>query len=139
MRVPKEIAVLLVLLAGVMIFVLWYVADRKAKARAEEAAPRSVSQPATSVPAPGPTSLAPAVPQSEPVALGGANDKQTIDFSSGQPVVKDAAEDKAAMEAALKDISAATEGVTFGPSPKKTTPASTPAPSSTVGPTDPKP
>lgn len=124
MRVPKEIAVLLVLLAGVMIFVLWYVIDRKAKMRAEsQARPASpATQTVTPSTAPSPNATAatpPAPPASDSVALGTATEKKTVDFSSGQPVVKNSAEDQAAMDTALKDMAAATDGVSFGPAPKK--------------------
>jgi predicted negative regulator of RcsB-dependent stress response len=62
--------------------------------------------------APGP------VIQAEPVDLT-KHDGQTIDFSSGKPVVKDSAEDKAATDAAVKDMAEATKGVTFEPVKKK--------------------
>ena len=39
MRRSKEIIVLLALLAGAMVFVLWYVIDRRAKNRAAPPAP----------------------------------------------------------------------------------------------------
>jgi hypothetical protein len=42
-------------------------------------------------------------------------DQKTIDFSSGKPVVKDDAAEKAAIEAALREMEEATKGVTFGP------------------------
>jgi hypothetical protein len=39
---------------------------------------------------------------------------KTLDFSSGKPVVRDSADDRAAMEAALKEMEAAAKDVTFG-------------------------
>jgi len=54
------------------------------------------------------------------------HDGQTIDFSSGKPVVKDSPEDKAALDAAAKDLAEASKGVTFDPPKKK--PEPTPAP-----------
>lgn len=46
------------------------------------------------------------------------HDGQTIDFSSGQPVVKDAAEDRAALEQAAREMAEAARSVTFE-APKK--------------------
>jgi len=106
-RRSKEIIVLLALLVGAMVFVLWYVIDRRAKNRAlPPVASRTL--------APEPPA-APAAPQPDPgpVPLGGPNERKTIDFSSGQPVVKDTPEDRAALEAGLKDIAEATKDVTF--------------------------
>lgn len=116
MRRSKEIIVLLALLLGAVVFVLWYVADRRAEMRAAPVA--------TTPKAVGPVAVEPA-----PVLLGGPNEGKTIDFSSGQPVVKDTPEDRAAIEAALKDIAEATRNVTFGPetaTPAKATPATEP-------------
>lgn len=96
MRRSKEIMVLLALLVGAMAFVLWYVIDRRAKNRA--AAPVAIEGPA-----PHP-----------PVDLTKVDGK-TVDFSSGQPVVKDSPADQAAIDAALKEMAEATKGVTFGP------------------------
>jgi zona occludens toxin (predicted ATPase) len=45
-RLPKEIVVLLVLLAVMVIGVLWYVIDRRAKNRAAEAARPAAAAPA---------------------------------------------------------------------------------------------
>lgn len=130
MRVPKEIIVLLVLLAGVMAFVLWYVADRKAKMRAEQNAPRSTTTAPAAIPdattSPNTDSIAHA-PLPEPVVLGGANEQKTIDFSSGKGVVKDTPEDRAAMATALEDMAAAQDSMTFGPR-KKPAATATPAP-----------
>jgi hypothetical protein len=104
MRRSKEIIVLLTLLVGAMAFVLWYVIDRRAKNRAAPpAAARSLS------PAP-------------PVDLT-KHDGQTVDFSTGQPVVKNNPQDQAAIDAAVKDMSEATKGVTFKAQPKPAPPA----------------
>ncbi len=59
----------------------------------------------------------PPPPPAEPVDLT-KHDRQTIDFSSGQPVVKNSAEDKAAIDAAMKDIESAEKETTFE-APKK--------------------
>lgn len=104
MRRSNEIVVLLVLFVGVVAFVLWYVADRRAEMRA--------------APATAPKSIGPVAAEPAPVQLGGPNEGKTIDFSSGQPVVTDSPEDRAALEAALKDIAEATRDVTFPAEPK---------------------
>lgn len=101
MKPAREIWVLLVLLLAVMAGVLWYVARRRAH------------------PPPPPVVL------QEPVDLT-KHDAQTIDFSSGKPVVKDSPQDKAALEAGLKEIEAATATVTFDPPKKKAEPAPAP-------------
>jgi hypothetical protein len=135
MRRSKELMLLLALLVGAMIFVLWYVIDRRAKNRAMPPAPVSLtpgptpatpsaSTAITPTPAPKP---APTKPQRDnpPVALGTAEtERKTIEFSSGQPVVKDTPEDQAAIDAAMKDIAEASKGVTF--EPPATPPASKP-------------
>jgi hypothetical protein len=59
--------------------------------------------------------------QPRPVAVVPIQDGKTIDFSSGTPVVKDSPADRAAMDAAVKEMDAAAKDVTFpaGPAPKK--------------------
>ena len=97
MRQNKEIMVLIALFVGMASFVIWYVIDRRARMRA----PRPV-----------------AVKPVEPVDLT-KHDGQTIDFSSGQAVVKDTPEDRAALEAATKEIAEASKGITFEAPRKK--------------------
>ncbi len=113
MRRSKEIIVLLVLLAGMMGFVLWYVIDRRARNRlpgnlAEHGVSRTNTGPAGAGNG-GPVNLA-------------EHDGKTIDFSSGQPVVKDSTADRAALEQAAQEMAAAVKGVTFGPPAKKPSP-----------------
>jgi hypothetical protein len=102
----KEIMVLLALLVVGAALVLWYVIDRRAKNRA--------GPPPSAV-------MAPALP----VDLA-KNERQTIDFSSGQPVVKDRPEDKVAIDAAVKDMAEATKDVTFAAPRKKVEPPAAP-------------
>ncbi len=90
-------------------------------------APATGSLPPVVMPAEPPPPAAPparvsaaATPASEPrrpLAPGvvAIQDQKTLDFSSGKAVVKDDAAEKAAIEAALKEIEEATQGVTFGP------------------------
>jgi len=107
MRHSKEIMVLLALFVVMTVGTVWYVIDRRAKNRAQHPAPALVL--ATESPAAG-TPL----PLNGPVVLGTKEtERKTIDFSSGQPVVKDSPEDKAALEAGLRDINDATKDVTF--------------------------
>jgi len=106
----KEIVILLVLLVGAMGFVLWYVIDRRTKNRA--------------APPPAERMLAPAPPAAT-VDLD-KHERQTIDFSSGQPVVKNTPEDNAALESALQDIDAARQGVKFEAAPPPAAPARQP-------------
>lgn len=95
--------VLLALLLGMMGFVTWYVIDRRAKLRATP--PVSVTPP----------------PPGKPVDLT-QHDNQTLDLSSGRPVVKDTAEDRAAIEQAKKEMAEAVKDVTFGPPARKAPP-----------------
>jgi cytoskeletal protein RodZ len=46
-------------------------------------------------------------------------DGKTIDFSSGVPLIKDDAKQKAALEKSLKEMDAATANVTFPPTGQK--------------------
>ena len=87
---------LIAVLAGVFFWVVW-----------KRLQPPPPGPPIASKPAPTPA------PAPAPVALGGANERKTIDFSSGQPVVRNSAADQAAIEAALKDMAEATKSVTF--------------------------
>jgi hypothetical protein len=52
----------------------------------------------------------PAPKVNPPVAI---QDNATIDFSSGKPVVKDSAQEKAIIDAAVKEMDDATKGVVF--------------------------
>jgi hypothetical protein len=45
-----------------------------------------------------------------PVAI---HDGKTLDFSTGRPVIRDSAADKAALDAAVREIDAASKDVTF--------------------------
>ncbi len=117
MRRSKEIVVLLVLFAALSVFVLWYVGQRRAenRARAKDPAARRELGPFR------PDATAPVVDLRE-------TDRKTIDFSSGQPVVKDTAADRAALEQGLKDIEEARKNVTFEAPAPKPAPAAAPEP-----------
>ncbi len=125
MRRSKEIVVLFALLVGAMAFVLWYVIDRRAKNRAAPP-PAATRTLAPEPPAAGPQTL---LPPKKDVTLDATTERKTVDFSSGQPVVKDSAEDRAAIDEAMKDIAAASKDVTFEAAAKpKPAPAAQPAP-----------
>ena len=49
-------------------------------------------------------------------------DRKTIDFSTGKPVIKDSAAEQAAIDRAVKQMDAAAAGVTFGPTAAPSTP-----------------
>lgn len=131
MRRSKEVMVLLALLVGAMGFVLWYVIDRRAKNRAAPAPEARAVAPAPAPalePGPAPVGTKTVSPPAKEVLLGTAEtEKKTVDFSSGKPVVKDSAEDQAAIAEALKDIAAAANEVTFEPAAKTATPPAPPA------------
>lgn len=57
----------------------------------------------------------PPPPMAKAPAVVPIQDRKTIDFSSGKPVVKDDAEEHAAIAKAEKEMAAAAQGVTFGP------------------------
>lgn len=112
MRRSKELIVLLALLIAAIVFVLGFVVRRRAEIRADPLtrAPRER----------GP--LAP-TKQARPYVDLKATGGKTVDFSSGRPVMKDSPEDRAALEAGLKEIEEATQNLTFEaqkkPEPKK--------------------
>lgn len=126
MRVSKEILLLLGLLVTAAAFVLGYVIQRKAAMRAAPAPAARTVGPA----APGPVRPAPATPAGQPplTELGGPNEGKTIDFSRGQPVVKDDPADRAALEAGLVEIKAATADVVFEAPKPAPAPATPPKP-----------
>lgn len=106
MKGQKEIIVLFVLLAVAAAGVLLYVINRRATIRARPPAAKIVG---------------PLAPTAE-VDLK-QHDRQTIDFSSGKPVVSDTPEDRAALAQGLKEIEEAKQNVTFEaekkPAPKR--------------------
>lgn len=117
MRRPKEIVVLLALLLGAVAFVLWYVADRRSRQQAAPSTePKVVGPIAPGGSAPGATAAV-----AQPVDLA-KMDGQTVDFSSGKPVVKQSPEDQAAIAAAKKDMDAALSEVSFEPAKKPAPP-----------------
>jgi hypothetical protein len=112
MRHSKEIMILLALFVMMAAGTLWYVIDRRAKNRAALPAAAHIAAPAAAA-----APLVQTAPN-EPVALGTPEtERKTIDFSSGQPVVKDTPEDQAALEAGLRDIAEANKDVTFEAKP----------------------
>lgn len=129
MRRSPEIVILLVLLVIMVVGVLWYVFDRRAK---NNAAPVNAPQVQSVNPAPAPASLArpigvkPTV--STPTGPVEIPDGKTLDFSSGRPVVKDSPEDRAALAKALKEMEEAVRTVKFEamPRPPKDPPVKVP-------------
>jgi hypothetical protein len=77
----------------------------------------------------------PAPKMNPPMAI---QDSATIDFSSGKPVVKDSAQEKAIIDAAVKEMDDAVKGVAFtptapAPTPAAPTPAAPPTPAAGAG------
>lgn len=129
MRRSPEIVILIVLLVIMVVGVLWYVFDRRAKNRAVPEVPPSAQ---TAKPAPAATPLARPVGVapvfSTPRGPMEIPDGKTLDFSSGRAVVKDTPEDQAKLAKALKEMEEAARTVTFDPLPvpKKTPPTPVP-------------
>jgi len=73
------------------------------------------NRPAAPPASPGPQAVkgnGPPPTPAEPVAI---QDRKTIDFSSGRPVVKDSPQDRAIIDAAVKEMDEAAKNVSFGP------------------------
>lgn len=114
MRRSPEIVVLIVLLVIMVVGVLWYVIDRRAKQHAATANTAQVTAPVPVV-----------MGKSGPVEIP---DGKTLDFSSGEAVVKDTPEDQAALAKVLREMEEAARTVTFDalPAPKKDPPDKVP-------------
>jgi len=65
-------------------------------------------------------------PQPAPPVDLAKHDGETLDFSSGQPVVKDSPADKAALDKAAKEMAEAAKDVTFEAPKKKAEPPPAP-------------
>lgn len=82
---------------------------------AAEAPPTADSRPVTAIPPAADSSpfaqITPAEPEIAPI-----EDRTTIDFSSGAPAYRDDGDEQAIMDAALKEMEEALDGMTFGPS-----------------------
>lgn len=99
---------LLVAFAAISIFILWYVGQRRAENRARAPV--------------GARDLGPVKASAPPEVDLAKHEGQTIDFSSGKPVVRDSPADQAALKQGLREIEEATKDVTFEapkPAPKK--------------------
>ncbi|HVS51800.1 MAG TPA: hypothetical protein VHD62_05540 [Opitutaceae bacterium] len=93
---------------------VFYWQRKSARPAAPNATPENFSRRAPAGLSPPAKNLAaPAAPK--PVVP--IEDGKTIDFSTGVPIVKDAPAEKAAIERSLKEMEAASAGVTFGPRP----------------------
>lgn len=82
------------------------------------------ARPQTIAPVPHPNALlAPSAPSATsatakvPAVSVAIQDGKTLDFSSGKPVLKDSADEKAIIEQSVKEMNEAAAGVTFGPAP----------------------
>jgi len=100
----------MVIFAAISIYVLWYVGQRRAENRAKAMDPAARRD------------IGPYRPSAAPEVDLTKNAGKTIDFSSGQPVVKESPSDRAALEQGLREIKEATQNVTFEAQPKKAEP-----------------
>lgn len=107
-RRSPEIVILIVLLVIMVVGVLWYVVDRRAKMHAAAARPV-------------PTVVT-------PTGMVEIPDGKTVDFSSGHAVITDTPADRAKMAKALKEMEDAARTVKFDPLPvpKKDPPTKVP-------------
>jgi len=99
--------------------VIWWLRPSAPRAVAPSPLSPSPSSPSVASPAPAPlppTAGGPAI-MAQPKPSVAIQDAKTIDFSSGKPVVKDSAEEKAIIEQSVREMNEAAAGVTFGPSP----------------------
>ena len=96
----RHLWLLFVVGLGVLLGYWW---NRRAARIASPAPPPATTQAVPKVGAPKPD-----VP---------IQDLKTIDFSSGKPVVKDSADDKAVIDRAKKEMDDATKDITFEPTP----------------------
>lgn len=94
----KEILILAGLLFAAVVFVLWYVADRRARHREAPTVTKSV----------GPFLTGEGVE-------GESADGKTLDLSTGRPRVSDTPEDRRAIKEAMQEIKAATDQALFTP------------------------
>lgn len=127
----RFLALIVIVGVGVVIGALWM--RRSSDSKLPSPAKVSVAAPAPAAPAP----TVPVAPPPERKVIDGATghtvatvpaatptpvaiqDNKTLDFSGGKAVVKETPADKAAMDAALKEMNEATKNVTFEPTPAK--------------------
>jgi hypothetical protein len=121
----KKHALWLALAVAAFVLGAGYLLRRKPAAGPADAPAQLAATPsATSRFAPPPDVAAPP----KPTAVVAIQDGKTIDFSSGNPVVKDSAAEKAIIEKAVREMEAALQDVNFTlPAPKAGEPAKAPA------------
>jgi len=105
---PKFTAAVLFAAVAVIGGVFWFVLSHARTAEPDTHTARPVPTPAPAAPA-RPATPAAARPT---VAI---QDGKTLDFSSGKPVLKDSADEKAIIERSVREMNEAAAGVTFGP------------------------
>jgi hypothetical protein len=109
--------ILLLIAATLVVVGVWLMTRRPLSRRVPAPLPIA-QQPGASTPlapaAPTPARVAPPPPTLTAVPI---QDGKTIDFSSGQAVVKDDVKEKAALDRAVAEIDAATANVTFDAKP----------------------
>lgn len=96
---------------------------------APAAPPAALATPPLATPAATPATAIPATTNpatTNPATAVAIQNEKTIDFSSGKPVIKDSAEEKAIIANSVKEMNEAAAGITFGPAPKPAEPAAKP-------------
>ena len=117
---PKFTAAVLFAAVAVIGGVFWFVLSRARTQPTLTNTPRPTSAPTA------PARPAPPAAARPTVAI---QDGKTLDFSSGRPVLKDSAEEKAIIERSVREMNEAAAGVTFGPpAPPAAGPTKKPAP-----------
>jgi hypothetical protein len=105
----------------------WFMHPLRRSSNPAPAAPSATPSVNASANASAAASIAAVPSPAAPKPSVAIQNEKTIDFSSGKPVVKDSAEEKAIIANSVKEMNEAAAGVTFGPAPKPQ-PAPTPAP-----------
>ncbi|MDB6094273.1 MAG: hypothetical protein JWM32_1835 [Verrucomicrobia bacterium] len=108
----RFVGLILVIALGVAAGYWWTGRSAKTKLPSPAAVAASTSPTVDQI-APGKTAatLTPAKP------FETIQDGKTVDFSNGKAVVKESADDKAVIAAAVKEMDDATKNITFGPLP----------------------
>jgi len=110
---------------GLAALAIWFLMKPRPETATEAPAPADIVPASAATPV-GPAAATPVQGQPNgvqtaptPITNGAVaiEDGKTIDFSSGTPVVRDSAEEKAIIDAKVKEMDEAAAGITFGPAP----------------------
>ena len=124
-----RIAAFIIFFIAVGVAGAWFLRPQALRNAPGTPPPASATQPAA-LATPPPASASAATPANTTAAAPKTDvaiqDEKTIDFSSGKPVLKDSAEEKAIIANSVKEMNEAAAGITFGPAPKPAQPAAKP-------------